>query len=139
MSEDHDKSSELIAKFNEAYYAWFTTVRRDSLPQPTPVWFIPENGTYLIFSMPQVQKVKNIQHNPKVALSYAPDPDGEAYYVVMGEAVIDPSVPPLTQVAAYLDKYASGIQRLGWTPESMAADFTVAIRVTPSRVRGQFE
>jgi hypothetical protein len=36
---------------------------------------------------------------------------------------------------AYVDKYREGIKQLGMTPEQMAADYSVALRVTPTRIR----
>ena len=36
---------------------------------------------------------------------------------------------------SYLEKYRSAIDGFGWTPASMAADYSVAVRVTPTRFR----
>jgi hypothetical protein len=43
--------------------------------------------------------------------------------------------PPVHEVGAYLTKYRAGIASLGMTPERMAADYSVALRLTPTRVR----
>jgi PPOX class probable F420-dependent enzyme len=128
------KQTELLQK---AYYLWLTTVRADGMPQPTPIWFIWENGTFLIYSMPKAQKLRNIRHNPKVALNFNRDGEGEDYVVLMGEAVIDEKAPPVHQHKAYVEKYASGIKRLNSTPEEMGGAYSVAIRVTPTHVRGE--
>ena len=53
---------------------------------------------------------------------------------VEGTARIDPDAPPSTGVAAYQERYRDWIARNGWTPESFAADYPVAIRITPTRV-----
>ncbi|MDX2139727.1 MAG: TIGR03667 family PPOX class F420-dependent oxidoreductase [Chloroflexota bacterium] len=129
-----EQQSAMIAR---AEYLWFTTLRADGQPQPTPVWFIYENDTFLIFSQPDAQKVKNIRSNPKVALNYSVDPQGETYIVIMGEAEILDTGLSVTQVSAYVDKYRQGIADLDMTPESMAASYSTAIRVTPTRVRSQ--
>lgn len=134
MSEQ--TNPEHLEGLKSAYYVWFSTVRDDGMPQPTPVWFIEDGDTFLIYSMPTAQKVANIQDNPKVALSYAPDSEASTYMVVMGEAMIDPNAPRANEHAAYRAKYAEGIKGIGMTEESMAAAFNVAIRVTPTRVRG---
>jgi hypothetical protein len=55
---------------------------------------------------------------------------------VNGEAVVDESAPPSNQISAYQDKYREGIAEINFTPESLAAEFSVAIRVTPTRSRG---
>ena len=36
---------------------------------------------------------------------------------------------------AYVEKYGAIIQSMGWTPESMAADYSVGIRVTPTKFK----
>ncbi|HEX2906027.1 MAG TPA: TIGR03667 family PPOX class F420-dependent oxidoreductase [Phototrophicaceae bacterium] len=128
---------EFAERLRTAEYIWFTTVREDGMPQPTPVWFIRQDDTFLIYSMPNAQKVKNIRHNPKVALSYSGSNDAGDYLVIMGEARIDETVPPVNQLPAYVEEYAQGIQDIGMTPESMGQAFSVAIRVTPTQVRGE--
>jgi PPOX class probable F420-dependent enzyme len=130
-------SPEFLERIRNAYYVWFTTVREDGMPQPTPVWFIWENGTFLIYSMPGAQKVRNIRKNPKVALGYSASDDAEDYVVIMGEAKIEEGAPLANQVPAYQEKYADGIKDIGMTPESMGQTFSTAIRVTPTHVRGE--
>ena len=130
-------SLKFAKRLRAAEYVWFTTVRQDGMPQPTPVWFIWQDDSFLIYSMPDAQKVKNIHHNPKVALSYSGSTDAADYLVIMGEAHIDEGAPPVNQNAAYVEKYTQGIQDIGLTPESMARGYSVAIRVTPTQVRGE--
>ena len=50
-----------------------------------------------------------------------------------GAAAIDTAAPPLHE----LEKYAAEIKRIDQgTPEQMGQAYSVAIRVTPSKVRG---
>jgi PPOX class probable F420-dependent enzyme len=128
---------ELAAQIEKAYFTWFTTVRADGMPQPTPVWFIRENDHFLIYSMPNAQKVKNIQDNPKVALGFSDSPDASEYAVVMGEARLETHDTAAPIVPAYLAKYAEGITGIGMTPEQMAATFNTLIYVTATHVRGE--
>ena len=129
--------AKIEAKLNQAYVIWFTTVRPDGMPQPTPVWFIWENGTFLIYSQPNAQKLRNIRNNPKVALNLNTDEEGGEYLVIMGDAAIDVSHPPSNKVAAYAEKYRQGTQDIGYTPETLAQTFSVAIRVQPTVIRSQ--
>ncbi len=129
-------SSDLQTQLDSAEYIWFTTVRDDGQPQPTPVWFIQENDTFLIYSMPSAQKVRNIRTNPKVSLNYNPESDGENFIVIMGDAVIDDDAPSPIHNAAYFKKYERGIETIGMTPDSFEQSYSLAIRVTPTRVRG---
>jgi PPOX class probable F420-dependent enzyme len=129
-----DKQAKILTG---AEYVWLTTVREDGMPQPTPVWFIWEGSTFLIFSQPTAQKVKNIRANPRVALSYTDSPEALTYLVIMGEAQIVQGGVNLEDVPVYLEKYREGIKGIGMTPENMATSYSTAIRITPSRVRGE--
>jgi PPOX class probable F420-dependent enzyme len=128
---------QFLTYLQQAYYLWFTTVRNDGTPQPTPVWFLWENGTFLIYTGRDTQKLRNIQTNPRVALSYSDNNKADSYAVLTGEAIVDTDSPPVDQHPDYLRKYAEGIAGLGMTSESFAEQFSVALRVTPVRVRGE--
>jgi PPOX class probable F420-dependent enzyme len=132
-----DIKPEFASRIQNAYYMWFTTVRDDGMPQPTPVWFIWENDTFLIYTIPGSYKVQNIKANPLVALSYSESDDAEDYLVIMGEATFDRGVPLPSQNATYMQKYAQGIVDIKMTPESFDEMFSTAIRVIPTRVRGE--
>jgi PPOX class probable F420-dependent enzyme len=132
-----DIKPELAEQLRKAYYLWFTTVRSDGMPQPTPVWFVQDGETFLIYSAPDAQKIRNIESNPKVALSFTGDHEAESYVVVMGQATLESQITPAHQFSPYFDKYETGIEGLGMTPEGFGQTFSVGIRVTPERVRGE--
>lgn len=124
-------------RLKEAYVIWLTTVRADGMPQPTPVWFVWENETFLIYSMPDAQKVKNARQNPRVALNLNSSADGEEYTVIHGEVTFEPDAPVPTKHAGYFAKYEKGIGDIGMTPESFDATFNLAMRIKPLRARGE--
>ena len=132
-------SVEIPEKFNDmlekSEFCWFTTVRADGMPQPTPVWFVRDGDSLLIYTEPTSQKVRNIRANPKVALSVANEDAGD-YVVVQGAARIDPSIPPADRMPAYFQKYQDLIAEIGYTPESFVAQWSLPIRVTPLHVHG---
>jgi len=115
---------------------WLTTVDARHTPQPRPVWFHWDGETVLIFSQVKGAKVRHIENNPHVALNFNANAEGSEVGVLIGEAMVlkEPLSPERMQ--AYLDKYAQAIQRIGLTPESMQADYSVVILVTPQQVRG---
>lgn len=121
-------------RLREETIVWLTTVRCDGTPQPAPVWFLWDNGTVLMYSQPNQQKQRNIAHSAKVSLNF--DGDGGDIIVLTGEAQIVANAPPATDVAAYIEKYAEPITHIGMTPETFAAAYSVAIRITPTDVRG---
>lgn len=128
---------EFLERIQTAVYMWFTTVRADGMPQPTPVWFVWEDGTFLVYTIEQSQKHRNLLEHPQVALSYSSTLDADDYLVIMGEARVDPSAPPPNQHAQYLAKYAAAIPEIGMTPDSFAQQFSVPVRITPTHVRGE--
>ena len=123
-------------RLREETIVWLTTVRRDGTPQPTPVWFLWDGETILMYSQPNQQKERNIAHNPKVSLNFDGDGHGGDIIVFTGEARIVPDAPLATDVPEYVAKYAAGIKGIGMTPESMAQAFSVAIRITPTDMHG---
>ncbi len=130
-----EKYDEIIAK---SEFIWFTTVRADGMPQPTPVWFVRDGDSFITYSMPNAFKVKNIRTNPKVALSLANQDAGD-YFVLQGEAQIDELIPPATQLPAYFQKYKDLITEIGYTLETYIQTWSLPIRVTPLHVRGDIE
>lgn len=136
-----DKKAELESKARELikreYVIWLTTVGSDFAPQPRPVWFIWDKDSFLIFSQPQAHKLKHIKEHPNVSLHFNTDKTGDQDVIVyIGKAQIDTSVPAAHKVPAYLKKYGTGIKDLGATPEQFSQEYSVAIRVTPTSLRG---
>jgi PPOX class probable F420-dependent enzyme len=115
---------------------WLTTVRADGTPQPSPVWFLWIDQTLLIYSRPNTPKLRNIEQNPKVALNFNSDEGGGDVIVFTGTAAIDSQAPPSNEIAAYQEKYGEHIVGINMTPELFARAYSVALRVTPTSVRG---
>jgi PPOX class probable F420-dependent enzyme len=120
------------------YFIWLTTVDSTGTPQPKPVWFIWDNDSFLIFSQAKAHKVKHIQKNPNVSLHFnTTDDKGEKRLIIFtGTAMIDSDNPPAHRIRAYMRKYRSGIADLNATPEQFAGEYSVAIRINPTKVRG---
>ncbi|MGZ9235382.1 MAG: TIGR03667 family PPOX class F420-dependent oxidoreductase [Anaerolineales bacterium] len=136
---------DLTSKFGRAvkqhlanqYVIWLTTVDSKLTPQPRPVWFIWENDSFLIYSQPNAQKVKHISKNPRVALHFNTDETGDKHVIVfIAEASIDPNCPPAHEVPAYLEKYEEGIAALEMTPQEFSREYSTAIKIRPTEVRG---
>ena len=119
------------------YVIWLTTVDSDLVPQPRPVWFIWDDDSFLIFSQPKAHKIRHIKQNASVSVHFNTDETGDKDVIVyIGKAVIDPVVPPAHKVPAYFRKYRKGIKELGMTPEKFSSEYSIAIRVRPTSLRG---
>ena len=114
---------------------WLTTVRADGQAQSSPVWFLWDDGTFLVFSQPGAQKVRNLTANPKVALHLGDDGSGDDIVTVEGTAAVEPDSPRADRVEAYLAKYLEAIEALGYEPGPFARTYSTAIRVRPTRIR----
>ena len=121
----------------QEYVIWFTTISADLTPQPRPVWFIWEDDSFLIFSRPDAHKVAHLKQHPNAALHFNTDEKAEEDVIVfLGRAEIDSDVSPAHEVPAYLEKYQTGIAGLNMTLKSFSQEYALAIRVTPTKVRG---
>ena len=115
---------------------WLTTVGADGTPQPSPIWFLWEGETALIYSQPDTPKVRNIERNPRVALNLDGDGRGGDIVVLTGEARVDRAAPAARDYPEYLEKYRQALVRIGMTPAQFAASYSVPIRMTPAKLRG---
>src|SRR5258706_11726899 len=122
------------------YFIWLITVDSNNTPQPRPVWFIWEDDSILIFSQAKAYKVSHIKMHPKVSLHFNTEDDAgdKPVIVFVGEASFDTNCPPAHKVSAYLKKYKSGIAdlKIKMTPEEVSAEYSIAIRITLTEVRG---
>jgi PPOX class probable F420-dependent enzyme len=123
-------------RLEEERIIWLTTVSLEGVPQPRPVWFLWDGGTFLIYSQPQTHKLAHIARNPKVALHLDGDGRGGSIVVFTGEASLAPDAPPANKVPAYVQKYQPGFTRIGKSAEEFAQSYSIAMRITPTHLRG---
>jgi len=114
---------------------WLTTVGADGRPYTVPVWFLWDGNTVLIFSQPQKQKIRNLRKNKRVTLALDDSKEGEDVVIVEGTAELLENSNISMTLPAYVEKYGASIQEMGLTPESLAADYSLGIRVTPTKFR----
>ena len=115
---------------------WMTTVSPSGAPVPRPVWFVWDGAdSVLMYSEPKA-RIRNIEANPRVTLNFGGDGGGGDIVVLSGEAVVDRDATPAGEMSAYLTKYADHITRIGMTPESFSARYSVPVRIAITRVDG---
>ena len=115
---------------------WLNTVRPDGRPHSAAVWFLWDDSQFLIFSQPNKQKIRNLQYNPNVVLALDNTKNGSDVIVIEGKAELLKQGDVNTTLPAYAEKYLPELKDMGWTPESMAADYSQPIRVTPTKFVG---
>jgi PPOX class probable F420-dependent enzyme len=116
---------------------WLVTVDANLVPQPRPVWFIWDDNSFLIFSKPTSYKLRHIAANPMVSLHFNTDETGDDDVVVFsGTAAVQTDMPPADRVLPYVEKYRAAMAHLDMTPEQFSAEYSVAVRVKPTSLRG---
>lgn len=130
-----EKGARVDARLRSELVAWLVTVSADGTPVPTPVWFWWDGATILVYSQPDRPKLRHIAANPRVALAMRTDEHGDALVVITGRAAVDAAAPRADELEGYLVKYDASIARLGATPAEFGGEYSVPIRITPTRLR----
>lgn len=134
FSTDHGKMAK--EQLEKEIVIWFTTVTPKGMPQPNPVWFIWEDDCVIIWVQANSARLRNLPQNPQVSLHFATDPHASHMTVLTGEAEIDESLGRLDQNETHLAKYTDLWRALGMTPEAAANEYSVPLRIRPSKLRG---
>jgi PPOX class probable F420-dependent enzyme len=117
--------------------AWLTTVDSRGTPQPNPVWFLWDDGSFLIFSRPNQAKLANIARSSRVSFNFEATEDEEQITIFTGTAeLIDRASISQEIFDRYAKKYAQGMININLPRPEYEAAYTEVIRFTPEKVRG---
>lgn len=115
---------------------WLTTVSRTGQPQTSPVWFLWDGDVFHLISQPEATKIINLKENPLVSLHLQADETADEDIVIFeGVTEFDPAGSDAAWILAYMEKYRERIDAYGWTPQGTLAEYSVSLRVTPTRIR----
>lgn len=124
-----------LERLERELIGWLTTVNPDGQPQSSPIWFQWTDGEVLIYSRTRAPRNGNVEERPLVAFNLNTDAVGEDVLTVEGEARIVSDEPPAHHNEAYVAKYRGLLDEYGWSPEYFAGQYSVAIRIRPTRWR----
>jgi PPOX class probable F420-dependent enzyme len=130
-----DYGARVARRVDQDQIGWLVTVDAAGVPQPSPIWFLWHDESFLIYTKPDAPKVRNIAANPAVALHLDGDGHGGDIVVFTGTAELL-TAHATEPIPSYVDKYRDGIVSIGHTPESMIAEYSGLIKVTPTKLRG---
>lgn len=121
-----------IALLSEKQIAHIATVMPDGTPQLTPVW-VDTDGTAVLFNTAKGrQKHRNLERNPKIAISVVDAANAFRWVSVRGTAEI------VTEGAdAHIDKLAKKYLGLDSYPMRQPGEERVIVRLVPDRRTGQ--
>jgi PPOX class probable F420-dependent enzyme len=115
--------------------AWMTTVSPNGQPISVPVWFLlRDDETILVYSQPSKGKLRNLEQNPRVALTLDVTDVGRDVIRVHGTAQQVDAIPPAHENPEYVVKYAERIGTLFGTAHNFATAFSVPLLITPTRL-----
>jgi len=129
---DHPK---VAAPLDSDLICWLTTVSPAGQPQSSAIWFLREGNSLLMYSAADATRLGNLAHNDLISLNLRGDTAGDFILTLEGTATLAPDVAAAQYNEAYLAKYSAEFRRLGWTPASYSADFSLPVRVEVTRVR----
>jgi PPOX class probable F420-dependent enzyme len=119
---------------------WINTVRPDGRPHSAAVWFFWDGSNFFIFSRPNTQKVRNLRQNTNVVLALDDTKNGDDVIQVEGKAeLLENNSGVSATLPAFVAKYDRMFKSMGSTPEAMAAEYSQAIRITPTKFLGPVE
>jgi PPOX class probable F420-dependent enzyme len=119
----------------EDIVVWMVTVRPDGTPEPSPVWFYWDGESFVIYSLRDTTREQNLKRNPHVALHFDSARGGDVV-IFTGEAQIEEHAAPAKDHAGYATKYAAEFTRIGSTPERFSRQYSLPLRVRPTKLRG---
>ena len=135
LNQDKPAHAAAAERLRAEPIVWLTTVNPSGQPQSTPVWFLWEDGEFIIYGSADGPKTASIEASPLVSLHLDGNGRGGANVIFEGQATVDPAGPRADAVPAYVEKYREFIDSYGWTPQGFAADYPHLIRVVPTRAR----
>jgi PPOX class probable F420-dependent enzyme len=123
MLEDHD-----IELLTSKALAHFATVMSDGSPHVSPVWIDYEDGMILVNTAEGRAKWRNIQRDPRVALSVANADDPYDMIAIQGRVV------EMTHEGAdaHIDKLSERYR--GKTPYGRYVPKRVLLKIVPERI-----
>jgi PPOX class probable F420-dependent enzyme len=130
-----EKGARVAQWLRDDIVAWLVTVTPDGTPVPTPIWFWWDGESILIYSQRDKPKLRHLASNPRVALALTVNEVGDLRAVLTGNAAVDETAPAADQLPEYIEKYRDEIARLGSDPAQFAAEYSVPIRMTPTKLR----
>lgn len=131
-----DKGTAAARRLETELVVWLTTVTPAGQPQSSAVWFLWRDGEFLVYSLLDSPRVRNLEANPKVALHLVGDAEANNVLSIEGEARIDRTAGGPDSVPEFIAKYRHlVVDQSGWTVEQYAGHYPLAIRIRPIRFR----
>lgn len=131
----HGKGLQATERLETERTGWIVTTNALGVPQPSPVWFVWEDGAIVVYSKPKSAKLGNIRQNPNVAFMFNTNELGSDVTIFTGEARIVEGKPGAESLPSYVSKYSGMIEAFEDTSGEKVADYSTRIEITPKSLR----
>lgn len=115
---------------------WLTTTGPDGTPQPNPVWFVWDDGGFLVYNLAHAKRLSHIRDRPQVTLHFNSDEQGGDVVVFRGLAHPADTQPPAHENAAYVAKYREAMESVSGSLEEFSKTYPQVLRVQVNAIRG---
>ena len=112
------------------HFAAFSTLRRDGSPHTTPIWYMYEDGKFVVNSSQDRVKVKNVKRDDRVALLIH---EGYSYVLVEGRARIAKERDPLKDIERLAIRYQGEAEGRRAARNNYWKQERVSIEVAPTK------
>ena len=130
-----DERPDILDRLEGEVVIWMTTVSPAGQPQTSPVWFLVQDDTIVVYSLAGTPRTRNIRANDKVALNLNSSDSGGNLVIIEGRAEIVTDGIPADRNAAYLAKYGSEMATWDMTVETFTRDYPIRVHIHPTRLR----
>jgi PPOX class probable F420-dependent enzyme len=115
---------------------WLSSIRPDGRPHLVSAWFLWHEGSIVVPTKPEAQKVRNLRSDPRVMLAIGePDADFDIE-LVEGDAELSSGPMEGGLGDRFARKYVAQLTRAGTTWEQFATVYSQLIRIRPTRWLG---
>lgn len=128
-----ERTGGLDDRYASEHVLWLSTTGPDGAPHLVPIWFVWDDGAFLIFSKPNAVKVRHIAREPRVAVALgSPEDDFDVQLVDAEARLLD---RPTSDVLppSLLRKYRQHMERIALDPATFAQTYSQPIRIVPTR------
>ena len=124
-------------RLREEAVAWLTVVDSRGRPPPSPIWFLWDGETALIYSAGTARRLAHLRAHPEASLHFDSDGRGGDVVVLTGRVAEAPGTPAVPDNPDYLAEYGTRIGNGPWrTADVFAETFSAPLRFRPDQVRG---
>lgn len=115
------------------------TVRADGSPHVTPIWFVLDGDDLVFTTMFDTVKARNIERDPRVAISVDDQRPPYTYVRIFGTATLSDDLEQLRRVATLIGGRYMGPDRAEEFGERNAVPEERLVRVRIQRISGEAE